>query len=1335
MIHFKDKKYPLVKILTAAFIATALLQSVIIYLAAGLTGVKDKMDTSAISALNQTAAERCSYISDRMKSKWGAIDGNAENAEKILSDMIYKKQCDVSAFLSDSSMRSDYEQLVSQSLIDMLGSSEVSGAFVILCSDSAQPDSEKFMDYDGIFIKDSMPNAHYADYSDLMLLRGKSVISDKYKLPLDMNWKEFFSYNDKKDSERMDCFFSPTDAFYANDVGGDNSLLGYWSPMFSLSSSGVYGSDSIMTYSQPLVCRGQLFGVIGISVSEEQFKEYLPDGAFSDIGSDGFAIAYYNRNERAISDSFDMKASVISGTEVASSILSGNNISVKKSDAYSNIYSANHIKIRDRNAYCTTAELNLYSVSSPFYDTCWVLASFSGSDVLFGDSVSFSGRLVAAIFCSLVLNIALAFTAAALTSRPIKKLSESAQTLRSDGVIPNTPSFVEEIDGISDKLNSLSAERVQFMNDLRSERERYQIALHNTRSLIIEYDCVNDLFTAYHYSSVVQGEETGTKQRCYNHFRSMLENGDFCANEDISTVLTLADGITDRNIQLKLMMPVGNGKKELRWSDVYTKVIRNSLGAPVRIVASVIDINEQKIKEIEIADKERRDIVTGFYKSSYGMIAIEKAVLESEKPYCAVSVRLCGLKSLILSEGTYYTDAFLEEISVIICARRGKNDIACRVNSCEFALYMQNMTAEKGEAEIKELCAVINSIFTVGDTENRLRCRMGMEFSSGITEFKLSYARALQACLAANLPQYPDAVRYVERKTEADVKAASLTDDSDGKTEWNSDFVPTDNVISYSLNLLEKAGNFSQAVGMVLRKAGRSLDMSRIILYELDYDNCAADFVSAFNSPSTMPLNEKKHIFSREDFAMLSAVNDTDFVFTAGNEYYTPNEQRYTFVSFLRGNGTVYVCGISDKARAVGGIAFATNSGSADDEKISIIKELAKIISTYIVRSRTSLESRAKSEFLSRMSHEIRTPMNAIIGMTSIALKSEGLDRHTDECLHKIDLSAQYLLSLINDILDMSKIESGKMTVAYAPFNLDELVAQLDTIIRVQVEKNGIYFKVEKNIPAPMVVGDQLKLNQILVNILGNAVKFTSDGGITFTITQSVSTQSDIVSTRFSVKDTGIGISTENQKRIFNSFEQAEAETSKKYGGTGLGLSISSNLVRLLGGRLDVSSEVGKGSDFYFTLPFKTSSAEAVGAEISSDVVKIDFKGRRILLAEDNPLNLEIAKTLLEYEGMIVETAENGKLALDKFTSSPKGYYDAVLMDIRMPVMDGHTAAKEIRGSAHPDAKTIPVIAMTANAFDEDIRKSEECGMNGHITKPVDMNMVCAVLQKCWSKS
>lgn len=377
-------------------------------------------------------------------------------------------------------------------------------------------------------------------------------------------------------------------------------------------------------------------------------------------------------------------------------------------------------------------------------------------------------------------------------------------------------------------------------------------------------------------------------------------------------------------------------------------------------------------------------------------------------------------------------------------------------------------------------------------------------------------------------------------------------------------------------------------------------------------------------------------------------------------------------------------------------------------------------------------QSRAKGEFLSRMSHEIRTPMNAIMGLANLTCMEERLPERVETNLKKILSSSQYLLSLINDILDMSRIENGKMEIMDESFSLRHLLSDLEGMMRSQAESKSILFTVDLNISHSDIQGDPVRLRQVLVNLLSNAVKFTPEGGQVRLLVQETGSDETRAAFLFSVKDNGIGIAEEYQKRIFDSFEQI-GSSSAKSAGTGLGLPISSSIVNAMGGELKVRSSPHKGAEFYFQVVFQLSG-HPLETTPSVPEPKIPrpapLDGVRILLAEDNDLNAEIATELLQMNGAQIERVSNGLEALEYFTGNPAGTYHAILMDIRMPVMDGLEATRRIRASGDPDGSSIPIIAMTANSFKEDSDASAQAGMTGFVSKPVDMAYLLDVLKQ-----
>lgn len=373
--------------------------------------------------------------------------------------------------------------------------------------------------------------------------------------------------------------------------------------------------------------------------------------------------------------------------------------------------------------------------------------------------------------------------------------------------------------------------------------------------------------------------------------------------------------------------------------------------------------------------------------------------------------------------------------------------------------------------------------------------------------------------------------------------------------------------------------------------------------------------------------------------------------------------------------------------------------------------------------------NKAKTDFLSNMSHDIRTPMNAIIGMTSLIRHDAGNKAKVIEYADKIDISSQHLLGIINDILDMSKIEAGKTVFKYTDFSMPDLIEELNTIFQPQIaERNQTLMVIKENIRHEWVNGDQVHLMQIFSNLLSNAVKYTQEGGkIQFLVEECETKSSVYAKYRFLVSDNGMGMSADFKETIFDPFTRAEGSVTNKIQGTGLGMAITRNLVEAMGGTIDVESELGQGSCFEVLIDLRIAEDRSVSSTVQEEKNEQNdniFQGMRFLCAEDNELNAEILTELLKIEGAECTICENGEEILKTFEKSAPGDYDMILMDVQMPVMNGYEATKAIRRSSHELAKKIPIIAMTANAFSEDIQHSLAAGMNAHVSKPIEMRVL-----------
>ncbi|MBR6028530.1 MAG: response regulator [Clostridia bacterium] len=372
--------------------------------------------------------------------------------------------------------------------------------------------------------------------------------------------------------------------------------------------------------------------------------------------------------------------------------------------------------------------------------------------------------------------------------------------------------------------------------------------------------------------------------------------------------------------------------------------------------------------------------------------------------------------------------------------------------------------------------------------------------------------------------------------------------------------------------------------------------------------------------------------------------------------------------------------------------------------------------------------SKAKTCFLSNMSHDIRTPLNAVIGFTTLARRDGNTPEETADCLDKIQQSGQMLLGIINDVLDMSRIESGKLELECVPTQLTTLLDGLSSMFSAQMaEKRITYTVTGEDIPHPWVSCDANRLNRVLMNLVGNACKFTPEGGTVSVSLSETGTENGKGIYEFRVKDNGIGMSEDFAERLFEPFEREKTSTVSGIQGTGLGLSITKGLVDRMGGDIQVETAQGKGTCFTITLTFPLTEAAPA---VPESAAQTDFYGKRLLLAEDNPINREIATLILEDLGFVLDTAENGRQAVEMLQAAEPGHYSAVLMDIQMPVMNGYDAARAIRALPDPALAGIPVIAMTANAFQEDVQQAKNAGMNGHIAKPLQVETMVKTLSR-----
>lgn len=761
------------------------------------------------------------------------------------------------------------------------------------------------------------------------------------------------------------------------------------------------------------------------------------------------------------------------------------------------------------------------------------------------------------------------------------------------------------------------------------------------------------------------------------------------------------------------------------WCRETLSVVRRSDGgAPQFVIGIIEDITREKQMELALEEAQSRDPLTGLYNKEAGIKLVKQRL--SSKPDGEDDVLMLldmdDFEMINQKESNIFADAVLQEVAGLLIAESCPGDIQVRLGGDEFMLFLKNCGKPRAVQVGARITGLVRGILTQTSSGICASVSIGICGSTVTGNYNDLYR-----CAASTLKYVKEhgkgrAACYLDVSNEAGMRLTKLYTDKhliNDISPKNSRGYGDD--VSFALDLLGKAKNLDDAVNLLLARIGRSHGFDRVSIIEADRAYLTWHFSYQWaRRRADLQLGQDFYV-TNEDFEGCSNMYDED-----GLASQNLREGISSIASCLH-------AGIWEYGEYVGSMSFEVDTPGFvwTDDIRKLLKELVKIVPSFIMKSKADAVSRAKTDFLSRMSHEIRTPMNAISGMTNIAKSVVGDPVKTLSCLEKIEQSNVYLLNLVNDILDMSRIESGKLELSLGTLDLSGLLASLDSLFNAQAAEKGLSITIEdrraKNRP---LIADGLRLNQVMVNIIGNAVKFTAHGGISILVEELRSDPQAVL--RFSVSDTGVGIGEPALRRIFNPFEQAGTSVAARQCGTGLGLSISYRLVQMMGGILEVESEVGRGSRFHFTLTLDYSS-QTIPDSDHTQVRDLppDFHGKRILLAEDNDLNREIAQALLEMNGFTVECAADGKQALDKFRESEPGTFNAVLMDIRMPVLDGLEATRRIRTSGHQDARKIPIIALSANAFDEDSKKSIESGMNAHLSKPIEAQKLFNTLREC----
>lgn len=1297
----KKKKTTIFRMFLIPLIAIMLMQSMIIIGTLVVKRIGGMLQEYSSGMMSRLVENRKVILQNDMIQRWASVRVKEELINRQLEEFLVSKGAGLEEFFSSEEMQIEFLEQLFPECLDVLQSNSTTGIFFILTG----KDMDSAGDYAGFFIRDSDPDTNPVNYTDLLLERGSKYLSRKWNIPLDTNWTTNFQMDGQGQNVSDNYFYEPWRAG-AEYVDADTEDLGYWSLPFFLEKE-TADSYEMITYSFPLRHGGQVYGVLGVEISIRELYDYFPVAELNESQQSGYMLAVREK------DSCYMP---LAGKGVLyDRIRSMNSSFILEETDYGNLSLVQDVKLNGQGTYAVVCPLKIYSNNVPYKNTEWVLLGLNTEEELFGMGHQLYIWVVVAVLIGLAFGVLGIYLLVKHLTKPVQNLMQSISRGR-EGIEEFEISNILEIDALHDVVRDLTERQKEAENILLEEKERYRIALESSKDIFFSYNLQD------HTLDIVNHKTMSGQWQC-QEFENGFISPDYIYEEDRIEAAKAMRGIEDKlYVEFRLKWPMDS---EFVWVALAGKVVYDTDGRRWKIVGSIRDIQEQKEREAEQLKKNITDGVTGLYTFSAGMEHIREC-RRTKWDGAMVSLLLDHLKETNEKNGIVFGDMILEEMGVLIRESTqeltkvtGWRTVALRLDGDELVMWLEGHSEQQAEAAVKELLEKIEKNFEAGNF--RIAVYAGLacgDKGTGTEELIRMAKQARDQAISEGISRYSF---YKDIPEKEQIELPALQGRRINTLSYGEDV----SLVSTALNLFGRGDNFPAQMVLMTRKIGRFYQAEDVLVSIL-----RADFNSNYlqyqwhRDGKTITKNVRKYKEEEKDIFFNWLGQEAVRYFS---EKDSSQHSIRCFLSVAEGQQGILLP-MYDSGNYMGNICILGIGKELleDPEEYQNLIELGSVIQSQLNQQQSDIASRAKSEFLSRMSHEIRTPMNGIIGMTAIALQKNQNKERIMDCLQKIQSSSDYLLGLINDILDMSKIESGKMKLEPSNFNIHEMLDTIRELIAPQAAGKDINFVREIELTHNWFVADRMRISQVLINLLGNAVKFTpAKGRVTLTVREMESRGEEIL-VYFAVSDTGVGIAKEDQDRVFRSFEQASERNPAKQQGTGLGLSISSRLIQIMGSNIRLDSELGEGSTFSFSIPLKQGES----MEIEEQEEELSFDGCHILVVEDNELNSEIARSLLEERNFQVDCVYDGAQAVERIRATEPGTYDVILMDIMMPVMNGLDATRAIRGMEREDCHTIPIVAMSANAFDDDLKKSVECGMNGHLSKPVEVDKLYQTLDK-----
>lgn len=1292
------KKKSLWNIFLLPILIIVFVQGAVPFLTLIFSGIRSNMENAVIGLDSHTVENRKVVLENDMIEQWSSVYKESDSLSSALTKVLSDHQMDMQGFMGSGKVQEEYLETVFYDMVEVLQYNSTSGIFLVLGNDG---DTDSEGEYKGFWVRDSDPQTKTASHTDLLMERGSKVLSQNMSISLDTSWHTDFRFQGNGKRAADDFFYQPY-ITAENYVDSHTSMenLGYWSKPFILEDF-YMDNHKMITYSVPLVYDKTVYGVLGIEVGVNDLTKFFP---VKDLDSDlnaGFALVvdHGNGNYEGIAGEGALYDAVSrDGSDF-----------VLEEPVQENLRLVQGAAIGKQQIYGLVSNLELYSRNVPYEDTQWALCGFVTEDSVYGLISDVYERILGAILGSALMAVILVYFLVQYATEPVYHLVESVRG-GVKGIHGFQESGIQELDELHKVIENLTDTQMQTENQLLEEKERYRIAVESSQDAFFTYKCKEKLL------EIVNSKGNDGVWDCGKH-PEFLDNDSIHPADKAKLVNAVksSDGVLDVDFRLQ------HANGEFQWVNLSGSITFDENKERSRVVGCIHNVHQHKLLEQAQKRKQIYDSITSFYRLGSGLEVVE-TLCRDDPEGVLVLLEIQQFSKIDERYGLIFGDIILEQFAGLL-AKRFQEDglnggIYIRAGADQMLVWLPVCTTGPVVRSVQRLETDFGALTDEKYLSLSLKCGIAATGSRNSLSEALEQTKT---ALTAVRHGKREIMFYEELSAEEKACAADVAFAEVASLERLKEMT----LSSIALNLFDRDGDTSVVLDILALKLQEKYHLADIVITHFNGEYMVNNLLYCWKTWEKKDGWDGMVHCSEKQYQHFVETQEMQQLLTSGESI----RKEPLIQPFTSGRNDI-VFHMTDNGQYSGSIVFRDIDQDVLEKKeeCKCLEEISAIIQNRLNLERHDLSAKAKSDFLARMSHEIRTPMNGIIGMTEIALKDGQTEERRIDCLRKIEHSSEYLLGLINDILDMSKIESGKMRLIEEKCNLMEMIQGLRPLLEAKLNENNIQYIADIQLKNHWFLADSLRLNQVLVNLLGNALKYSKPDGHVWLTVRETEEEKGFSNLYFQVRDDGIGIAPEKQQLIFRQFEQADNSENARKQGTGLGLAISRRIVRMMDSDIKLESEPGKGSSFSFSVKFQPVSGEKT--TVTSQPEEISFPGKRILVVEDNELNMEIICTILENYGIETEQAVNGKEAVRRMEESVPGYYDMIFMDIMMPEMDGLEATRTIRNLDREDCKKIPIYAMSANAFDEDVKRSLASGMNGHLSKPVNLQVLEKTLQK-----